>query len=76
MKKNFKKTDFDNYLKNDLYIKFNSKEESWRSFSRHAERYLAPSSPMLLKLFKIIKEKLKSKIKKNSLKIIKKEEFE
>jgi hypothetical protein len=45
------------------------------SFSRPAEIYLAPSTPMLLYLFNIIKVKLKSKIKKDSLKN-KKEEFE
>jgi hypothetical protein len=48
MQNSLKKTDFDNYFKIDRYSKFNSKEESWSSFSRPAERYLAPSTPMLL----------------------------
>ena len=72
MQKSFKKIDFYNYLSIDLYSKFNFKEESWSSFSRPKERYLTPWSSMLLLLFKIFKEKLKAKIKKESLIIIKK----
>jgi hypothetical protein len=75
MQKFFKNKYYNNYLKNDLYYKFKFKDESWSSFSRLAERYLAPLTLMLLLLFKIIKEKLKSKIMKDSLKIIKKKNF-
>jgi hypothetical protein len=67
IKKSFKKKYYEYYLKIDFYSKFNYKEESCRSFSRPSERYLAPSTPILLLLFKIIKEKLKAKIKKKNL---------
>jgi hypothetical protein len=65
MQNSLKKTDFDNYFKIDRYYKFKFREESWSSFSRPAERYLAPSTPMLLDLFEIIKEKLKTDLKKD-----------